>query len=300
MRAIGARRRQVALVYLQTTTAARSARRARGHRARDRCSRACSPATSARCSGRSTSAFGVDPVVLLSALLVGLFAPPLAALPAIRRGVRVDLREALESTGSAVGGQDAADRAAAARRLPAADDADRTAQRRTAQAAQPRDGADRRARGRQPARRPRPGGGGDRDARARRGATTSRTCRSRPAGERCFDEQARAGDPLDAGRRRGGARAQEHGRARRQGGVRVGRASERRSSATAWPTAAGSAPPSSGRASGRRHRAQHRPDRRRRRGRAGHARDRRRDRRTSASSGSRRTSRRTARCCSSR
>ena len=36
--------------------------------------------------------------------------PPLAALPAIRRGLRTDLREALESTGSAVGGRDAVDR----------------------------------------------------------------------------------------------------------------------------------------------------------------------------------------------
>jgi putative ABC transport system permease protein len=55
--------------------------------------------------------FGVDPVVLLISLLVGLLAPPLAALPAIRRALRVDLREALEASGSALGGQDAADRA---------------------------------------------------------------------------------------------------------------------------------------------------------------------------------------------
>jgi len=41
---------------------------------------------------------------------VGLLAPPLAAWPAIHRGVRVDLRQALEATGSAVGGQDAGDR----------------------------------------------------------------------------------------------------------------------------------------------------------------------------------------------
>jgi putative ABC transport system permease protein len=48
--------------------------------------------------------------VLGVSVLIGLLVPPLAALPAIRRGVRVDLREALESTGSAVGAQDAADR----------------------------------------------------------------------------------------------------------------------------------------------------------------------------------------------
>jgi putative ABC transport system permease protein len=49
--------------------------------------------------------------VLVVSLLVGLLAPPLAALPAIRRALRVDLREALEASGSALGGQDAADRA---------------------------------------------------------------------------------------------------------------------------------------------------------------------------------------------
>jgi putative ABC transport system permease protein len=36
--------------------------------------------------------------------------PALAALPAIRRGVRADVREALESSGSAVGGREAGDR----------------------------------------------------------------------------------------------------------------------------------------------------------------------------------------------
>ncbi len=54
--------------------------------------------------------FGIDwPIVLISAL-VGLLGPPLAALPAIRRAVRVPVRDALEATGSAVGGQDASDR----------------------------------------------------------------------------------------------------------------------------------------------------------------------------------------------
>ena len=55
--------------------------------------------------------FGVDVRVVLASLLVGLVAPPLAALPAIRRALRVDLREALEATGSTTGGQDAVDRA---------------------------------------------------------------------------------------------------------------------------------------------------------------------------------------------
>jgi ABC-type lipoprotein release transport system permease subunit len=54
--------------------------------------------------------FGVDATVLVASVALGVLAPVLAALPAIRRGVRVDLREALESTGSAVGGQHAGDR----------------------------------------------------------------------------------------------------------------------------------------------------------------------------------------------
>lgn len=53
---------------------------------------------------------GVDARVLIVSALVGVLAPPLAALPAIRRAVRLPLREALQATGSAVGGQDAGDR----------------------------------------------------------------------------------------------------------------------------------------------------------------------------------------------
>jgi putative ABC transport system permease protein len=55
-------------------------------------------------------AFGVDATILVASVLVGVLGPPLAALPAIRRAVRVPLREALEATGSAVGSQDAGDR----------------------------------------------------------------------------------------------------------------------------------------------------------------------------------------------
>jgi len=53
---------------------------------------------------------GVDLPILLLSVVAGLVAPPLAALPAIRRAVRVPLREALQASGSAVGGQDAGDR----------------------------------------------------------------------------------------------------------------------------------------------------------------------------------------------
>ena len=53
----------------------------------------------------------MDGRVLAAGVTAGLLAPPLAALPAIRRALRVDLREALEAHGSAVGGQGVTDRA---------------------------------------------------------------------------------------------------------------------------------------------------------------------------------------------
>ena len=55
--------------------------------------------------------FGVDPTILAVSVLVGLLGPTLAALPAIRRATHVPLRDALEATGSAIGGQDAGDAA---------------------------------------------------------------------------------------------------------------------------------------------------------------------------------------------
>ena len=54
--------------------------------------------------------FGVDLPIVAASLLLGLLGPPLAALPAIRRGVRVPVREALETTGSiTAGGADRVD-----------------------------------------------------------------------------------------------------------------------------------------------------------------------------------------------
>jgi putative ABC transport system permease protein len=57
-----------------------------------------------------TTRLGVDWRILAVSAAVGLAAPPLVALPAIRRAVRVPLRDAIGASGSAVGGQDAADR----------------------------------------------------------------------------------------------------------------------------------------------------------------------------------------------
>jgi putative ABC transport system permease protein len=49
--------------------------------------------------------FGVSAPIVVASLLVGLFGPPLAALPAVRRAARLPLNEALQASGSAVGGQ---------------------------------------------------------------------------------------------------------------------------------------------------------------------------------------------------
>jgi putative ABC transport system permease protein len=109
MRAIGARRRQVAAVYLRTTLLLGGVAALVGA--------ALGVLISGLLAGYFGSLFwavevpfGIDPAVLAVSLLVGLLAPPLAALPAIGRGLRVDLRDALEASGSTLGGQGAVDR----------------------------------------------------------------------------------------------------------------------------------------------------------------------------------------------
>jgi len=109
MRAVGARRRQVAAVYLRTTLLLGGIAALVGA--------ALGVLLANLLASYFASLFwvvdvdfGVDPGVLAVSLLVGLLAPPLAALPAIRRGLRVDLREALEASGSTFGGQGPADR----------------------------------------------------------------------------------------------------------------------------------------------------------------------------------------------
>jgi putative ABC transport system permease protein len=47
----------------------------------------------------------VAPAVLVVSVLVGVLGPPLAALPAIRRAARLPVHEALQASGSAIGGQ---------------------------------------------------------------------------------------------------------------------------------------------------------------------------------------------------
>ena len=108
MKAIGGRRRQIAAVYVKGAVLLGALGTALGI--------ALSIVTSNLLVSYLGSTFfsiqvgfGVDPVVLVVSVLVGLLGPALAALPAIRRATRVPLREALEAAGSAVGSQDAGD-----------------------------------------------------------------------------------------------------------------------------------------------------------------------------------------------
>ena len=109
MRAIGARRRQIAAVYVTTALLIGALGAVVGL-----VLGVVMSSLLAQYFGSQFWAvdvgFGVDPTVLVVSLVVGVLVPPLAALPAIRRAVRTDLREALEATGSAVGGLDAGDR----------------------------------------------------------------------------------------------------------------------------------------------------------------------------------------------
>jgi putative ABC transport system permease protein len=109
MRAVGARRRQIALVYLKTALLLGALGTLVGI--------ALGILLSNLLASFFASTFfavdigvGVDPTIVVVAALIGVLGPALAALPAIRRGTRIELREALESTGSAVGSQDAGDR----------------------------------------------------------------------------------------------------------------------------------------------------------------------------------------------
>ena len=109
MKAIGGRRRQIAAVYLKTALLLGALGTVVGVALGIVLSNVL-----VRFLGSTFFAidvgFGVDPPILLASVLVGVLGPMLAAFPAIRRAVRVPLREALEATGSAAGGQDAGDR----------------------------------------------------------------------------------------------------------------------------------------------------------------------------------------------
>lgn len=109
MRAIGARRRQVTAIYLRTTVLLGALGAVTGAVLGIGLS-----SLLARYFGSEfwavTVSPGVDTTVLLAGLVVGVVTPSVAALPAIRRGVRADLREALAASGSTLGTDGIVDR----------------------------------------------------------------------------------------------------------------------------------------------------------------------------------------------
>lgn len=104
MRAIGGRRRDVARIYLRATLLLGGLGAAVGTALGVALSNALAVSFGQQFWAIDVG-FGIDAPVVLASLALGLVAPPVAALPAIRRGLRVDLREALEATGSASGAE---------------------------------------------------------------------------------------------------------------------------------------------------------------------------------------------------
>ena len=135
MKAIGARRRDIRRIYLRTAVLFGVLGSVARRRARDRASRTCWSASSPHLFFGIDAAFGISVPALVASLVVGLVGPPLAALPAVRRAARLPLNEALQASGSAVGGQGRARRrcCGAPRWLPRSG-ADRPARRRPPQA----------------------------------------------------------------------------------------------------------------------------------------------------------------------
>jgi putative ABC transport system permease protein len=104
MKAVGGRRRQVAAVYLKTASLLGALGSLVGIVLGVVLANALTHFLGSTFFAIS-SGFGVDWRTLLASALVGLAAPPLVALPAARRAVRVPLREALEAKGAAGSGQ---------------------------------------------------------------------------------------------------------------------------------------------------------------------------------------------------
>jgi putative ABC transport system permease protein len=114
MKAIGARRRDVRAVYLRTALLLGGLGALVGAGLGVVLANALVSFFAGLLGSEAT--FGVSISVLIACLVLGLAGPALAALPAIRRAVRLPLHEALQATGSATGGQGRLD--AALRRIP--------------------------------------------------------------------------------------------------------------------------------------------------------------------------------------
>lgn len=104
MKAIGARRRDIARVYRRTALLLGGIGAVVGLVLGVALSNAVTSFFGSSFYGISP-AFGVDVPILVASLVVGLLGPPLAAIPAIRRASRLPVREALDASGSALGGQ---------------------------------------------------------------------------------------------------------------------------------------------------------------------------------------------------
>jgi putative ABC transport system permease protein len=109
MKAVGGRRRQIAAVYLTTALMLGALGTGIGVVLGVVVANALARFFGSTFFAVSTG-LGVDWRILGLSAVVGVAAPMLVAIPAIRRAVRVPLREGLQASGSAVGGQDAGDR----------------------------------------------------------------------------------------------------------------------------------------------------------------------------------------------
>jgi putative ABC transport system permease protein len=109
MKAIGARRRQIRHVYLRTAMLLGALGAAVGAALGIVISYAVTR-TFASSFFAISAPFSVDVPVLVAGVALGLFGPPLAALPAIRRAARLPLAETLQATGSAAAREGRIDR----------------------------------------------------------------------------------------------------------------------------------------------------------------------------------------------
>ena len=104
MKAIGARRRDIRRLYLRTALLLGALAAVAGAALGILLANALVGLFASQFFGVDTG-FGVSLPIVVASVVLGLVGPPLAALPAIRRAVRLPLNEALQASGSAVGGQ---------------------------------------------------------------------------------------------------------------------------------------------------------------------------------------------------